>query len=91
LDRPLIIPARNDGEAVGFGTLPAGAKAGTVRFSSAGAFLPDFPRGWRVIFPSGVKVILNCVPLVVEAVNALPSKKQALEFSFQRLVGHAFS
>jgi hypothetical protein len=38
-------------------------------------FLPDFPRGWRVILPSAVKIILNWVPLVVEAVNGLPSKK----------------
>jgi len=39
--------------------------------------LPLCARGSRVIFPSGVKVILNLVPEGVLAVNAWPVKKVA--------------
>ena len=40
--------------------------------------LPDGARASRVIFPSGVKVILNLVPLGEAAVKAWPLKKVAL-------------
>ena len=39
--------------------------------------LPDSARGSRVIFPSGVKVILNLTPLSVAAVKGWPLKNVA--------------
>jgi hypothetical protein len=39
--------------------------------------LPDCSSGWRVIFPSDVKVILNFVPEGDAAVNGFPVKKVA--------------
>src|SRR5271169_2180399 len=40
-------------------------------------FLPDWARGSRVILPSGVKVILNLMPVRAVAVNGWPLKKVA--------------
>jgi hypothetical protein len=39
--------------------------------------LPDSARGSRLIFPSGVKVILNLTPLSVAAVKGWPLKNVA--------------
>jgi len=39
LDRPLVLAARGDGVAIGFGTLPGRAKPRAVQLPSAGAFL----------------------------------------------------
>src|SRR6516225_7286835 len=48
-----------------------------VSLHVAALLLPDSARGSRVIFPSGVKVILNLTPLSVAAVKGWPLKNVA--------------
>ena len=77
MDRPLVLAAWNDGVAVRFGTFPARAKTRGVQFPSAGALLTTLSAWLTGHFPVRVKVILNWVPLIVEAVNGLPLKNVA--------------
>jgi hypothetical protein len=48
-----------------------------LSFQVPALLLPDCARGSRVIFPSGVKVILNLTPLSVAAVKGWPLKNVA--------------
>jgi hypothetical protein len=49
-----------------------------LSFHVPALLLPDCSRGSRVIFPSGVKVILNFVPERATARERLPGKESCL-------------
>ena len=59
----------------GFALFQAVQKPFALSFQVPALTVPDCSSDWRVIFPSGVKIILNFAPESDTAVNGCPVKK----------------